>query len=34
MLYTHPQIAHGGYAEGQKCAKIAAMAAAVEAMSR
>jgi hypothetical protein len=33
MLHVHLQFAHEGYAEGQKCAKIAAMAAAVEAMS-
>jgi hypothetical protein len=33
MLYTHPQIAHGGYAESRNYAKIAAMAAATEAMS-
>jgi hypothetical protein len=27
------KMAHGGYAEGRKCAKIAAMAAAAEAIS-
>jgi hypothetical protein len=33
MIYTHLQFEHGGYAKGQKCAKITAMTAAAEAMS-
>jgi hypothetical protein len=33
MLHAHLQFAHAGYAEGRKCAKIAAMVAAAEAMS-
>jgi hypothetical protein len=33
MLHTHLRFAHGGYAGGQRCAKIATMAAAAEAMN-
>jgi hypothetical protein len=33
MLHAHLQFAYRGYAEGRKCAKIAAMAAVAEAMS-
>jgi hypothetical protein len=33
MLHAHLRFPHGGYAGGQKCAEIATMVAAVEAMN-
>jgi hypothetical protein len=33
MLHAHLRFAHGGCAEGQKCAEVATMVAAAEAMN-
>jgi hypothetical protein len=33
MLHVHLQFTHGGYAGGQRCAEIATMAVAAEAMN-